>query len=108
MQRRNGAPTTAPGRPTQPGCTEGGQPEGEQHSDDRENRNQTTPHHKARTTAAEPQTEPQAPHRAGVLQAGTARSIAPKTPTTTMHLNTRHNTTTTGTMSRGQTHKRRR
>ena len=78
MQRPIGTPTIAPGRPTQPGPTGGGQTEGEQHSDDWGTRNHTTPHRNAPTTEAEPQTEPQAPHRAGKPGASTAQSIAPK------------------------------
>ena len=105
MQRPEGTPTTAPGGATQPGPTGGGQPEGEQHSDDWGIRNQTTPHRNAPTTAAETHTKPQAPHHAGVPRALTARSIAPNTRTTATLLDTRHNTTTTGTMSWGQNHK---
>ena len=78
MQRPNCTSATAPRRPTEPDPTGGGQQEGEQHSNDSGTRNQTTPHHNALTTAAAPQTEPQAPHRAGVPRAWTARSIAPK------------------------------
>ena len=106
-QRPNGTPTTAPGRPTQPGPTGRGQPESREHSDGR-TRNRSTPHQNAPTTAAEPQTAPEAPHRVGVPRVKTARSKAPKKRTTAKNLNTRRSTTKTGTLYWGQNDKPRR
>ena len=107
MQRPKGTPTAAPRRPAQPGPTGKGQPEDREHSDGW-TQNRTTPRHNTLTTATEPRSEPQTPHRFGVPRATTTRSTAPKTRTTATHLNTRRNTTTTGTTPRGRNHKRRR
>ena len=98
-------PTAAPGRPAQPGPRGKERPEDRGHSDGW-TRNRTQTRHSTLTTATEPPTEPQTPHRVGVPRATTARSTALKTPTTAADLNTRRNTTATGTTPRGRNHKR--
>ena len=100
-----GTLTAAPQRPAQQSPRGKGKPEDRGHTDVWTwNRTQT--HHSTMTTATEPRTEPQTPHRVGVPQAVTARSTAPKTRATAAHLNTRNNTTATGTTPRGRNHKR--
>ena len=105
-QGPKGTPTAAPRRLAQPGLTGKEQPEDREHSN-RWTLNRTTHHHNTLTTATEPRTEPQTPHRVGVPRATTTRSTAPKTRTTATHLNTRRNTTTTGTTPQGRNRKRR-
>ena len=68
--------------------------------------NRTKTRHDTPTTATEPGTEPQTPHRVGVPRATTAGSTAPKKQTTATHLNTRRNATATGTTPRCWNHKR--
>ena len=100
-----GTPTAAPRRPAQQGPTGKSKPEDRGHTDNW-TRNMTHTHYSTVTTATDPQAEPQTPHRVSVPRATTAHSTACETRATASRLNTRHNTTATGTMPRGRNHKR--
>ena len=78
----SGTRPITPAPPPQPGPHGGGRQGSKRHFDNWWTRNQTTAHNNVPTTAPAPQTKPQAPGHASVPQAWTARSIAPKTPTT--------------------------
>ena len=104
LQRPAGTPTAAPRRPAQPGPTGKEKPEDRGHSDGWTWNRIITCHNRL-TTATEPRTEPETPHRASIPRATTARSTRPKTRTTAAHLNTMHNTTVPGTTPRGRNYK---